>query len=268
MRFENDGMALWYGTPDAPAPLDTVSAATGSNQANVDLTVAVQPASASNSVFVRFSINGGSPQTITAAFLQHDVFQKAQYFAVTFPVLQVTDKVDYIAVCQCPGRQVPDKEQAGQLVSSFVIVPAASASKPQLDSSKTRSEVVPSTVKELEPTPRSDAAAAQISLVATASTPQFPEPPASAPTTEVSIEESASDAGVDPAASAATRVDRAEPFPASQPSVGVESNPMASLQALKTAPRSPTASPEAAALIQPVAVQSSAGGASNRPSRL
>src|SRR4051794_18681064 len=239
MRFENDGMALWYGTPDAPAPLDTVSAATGSNQANVDLTIAVQPASASNSVFVRFSINGGPPQTITAAFVQHDVFQKAQYFTVTFPTLQVADKVDYIAVCQCPGRQVPDKEQAGQLVSWFVIVPTASASKPQLTSSKTRSEVAPSAAKELEPTPISDDVAAQISLVATASTPQFPEPPASAPTAQVSIEESASDPGVDPVVPAAARVDRAEPFPAIQPSVGVESNAAAGLQALTKTPQSP-----------------------------
>src|SRR4051794_3713213 len=214
MRFENDGMALWYGTPDAPAPLDTVSAATGSNQANVDLTVAVQPASASNSVFVRFSINGGSPQTITAAFLQHDVFQKAQYFAVTFPVLQVTDKVDYIAICQCPGRQVPDKEQAGKLVSSFVIVPAASASRPRLDSATTESGVAPSTATEMEPSLGSDDVAARIDLAATASTRLLPGLLAPAPTADVSIEESASDPGANPATSDAIRVDRGEPLPA------------------------------------------------------
>src|SRR5690349_5861818 len=105
MRFENDGMVLWYGTPDAPAPLGTVSAAAGSHQAIVDLTVAVQPVSASNSVIVRFSVNDGPLQTVSATFSQHNVVQKAQYFVATFPTLQVAAKVDYIAICQCPGRQ-------------------------------------------------------------------------------------------------------------------------------------------------------------------
>jgi len=27
MRFEHDGIALWYGTPDAPAPANTVPVA-------------------------------------------------------------------------------------------------------------------------------------------------------------------------------------------------------------------------------------------------
>src|SRR5436190_12830834 len=105
MRFENDGMVLWYGTPDAPAPLDTVSAGAGDHQAIVAITVAAQPASASNSVTIRFSVNGGPPQLVTAAFMQHNVLQKAQYFVATLPTLRVADKVDYIPVCQCPGRQ-------------------------------------------------------------------------------------------------------------------------------------------------------------------
>ena len=119
MRFENDGMVLWYGTPDAPAPLDTVSAAAGGHQAIVTITIAVQPASASNSVTIRFSVNGGPPQTVTAAFLQHNIVQKAQYFVATFPTLQVADRIDYIAVCKCPGRQVPDTEQKVRLIVCY-----------------------------------------------------------------------------------------------------------------------------------------------------
>src|SRR4051794_6115632 len=188
MRFENDGMALWYGTPDAPAPLDTVSAATGSNQANVDLTVAVQPASASNSVFVRFRINGGPPQTIAAGFLQHDVFQKAQYFSVAFPTLQVADKVDYIAICQCPGRQVPDKEQAGKLVSSFVIVPATSASELQPGISEIGSDVAPSEAEELEPTSRFDGSGAQIGAFDLAPPSRLPEQADTSPVAEATID--------------------------------------------------------------------------------
>jgi hypothetical protein len=118
MRFENDGMVLWYGTLDAPAPTDTVSAEDSSHQAIVGITVAVQPASASNSVIVRFSVNEGPPQTVTAAFLQHSVFQKAQYFAATFPTLQVADKIDYIAVCKCPdGRcRIPSRPESCLIV--------------------------------------------------------------------------------------------------------------------------------------------------------
>jgi hypothetical protein len=90
---------------------------------------------------VRFSVNEGPPQTVAAVFLQHNVLQKAQYFVATLPALQVADKVDYIAVCQCPGRQVPDREQAGKLVSSFVIVSAASSPKPHPASADIGSEV-------------------------------------------------------------------------------------------------------------------------------
>src|SRR6266700_6932688 len=107
MRFEHDGMVLWYGTPDAPAPSDTVTVSRGSDQASVTVKVGVQPPSASNLVTVHYNVNGGPPQTVVAGFLQHDVDQKAQYFAVRLPALLVGDKVDYIAICRCPGRQVP-----------------------------------------------------------------------------------------------------------------------------------------------------------------
>jgi GH25 family lysozyme M1 (1,4-beta-N-acetylmuramidase) len=272
MRFENDGMVLWYGTPDAPAPLGTVSAAAGGHQAIVDLTVAVQPASASNSVIVHFRVNEGPLQTVPGAFSQHNVVQKAQYFVATFPTLQLTDKVDYVAICQCPGRQVPDKEQAAKLVSSFAIVPAASPSKPRPASADNGSEVAPSAVEESRPASLSDDVPAQICLVAAVSTPQLPEPPASAPTAEASIEESPGDPVADPVASAAARVDRAEPFPAIQPSVGVEStqmpNPAPSLRPATKAPQSLIFSPTAVAQIEPAAAQSSSGSGSSRTSRL
>src|SRR6516164_1285225 len=137
MRFENDGMVLWYGTPDASAPLDSVRLAAGSHQA-IAVTIAVQPASASNSVVVRFTVNGGTPQTVTAAFLQHNVHERAQYFVATFPELHVNDKVDYIPICRCPGRQVPDRGQASTFPSSFRVISADPAPNPGIVTSAPR----------------------------------------------------------------------------------------------------------------------------------
>src|SRR6266436_8096873 len=126
MRFEHDGMALWYGTPDAPAPHESIPATVPSGQAIVTITVGVRPPSASNSATVRYRVNDGPEQTVTAGFLRHDVQQKAQYFAARLPALQAGDKVDYIAICRSPGGQVPIPQQAGKLVSSFRVVPASS----------------------------------------------------------------------------------------------------------------------------------------------
>src|SRR5215471_11535496 len=124
MRFEHDGIALWYGTPDAPAPGDTVPVADGTHEASVTITVGVQPPSASNSVSVSYSVNNGLPHTVAAGFLQHDVHQKAQYFAARLPVLQAGDKVDYTVLCRCPGRQVPSPEEAQNSGASFRVTGA------------------------------------------------------------------------------------------------------------------------------------------------
>jgi hypothetical protein len=121
MRFQNEGMVLWYGTPDAPAPSGDVAIAPGSQQAMVTVTVALQPPSGSNSVRVRYRVNGGSPLTLSAALQREDLRRKAQYFSVTFPPFQAGDKIEYLAIGSAPGKQVPSAAEATTLPSSFQI---------------------------------------------------------------------------------------------------------------------------------------------------
>jgi hypothetical protein len=128
MRFSEQGISLWYGTGDAPAPVGEVEAASGSEEALVSITAAVQPPSASNSVEVTYRVNGGSPATVSAALLSHDLHQQAQYFQIKLPPFHVGDTVDYLVVAHAPGHQVP--QQGGQFTSSFRVVPDPPPPKP------------------------------------------------------------------------------------------------------------------------------------------
>jgi hypothetical protein len=129
VRFQNDGMVLWYGTSDAPAPTGPVSSASG-NQ----VTVAVQPPSPSNSVQIVYRVNGGVNATVSAQVSRQDLVQKVQYFQGNFPTFHPGDKVDYVAIARAPGKQVPSAADAANLSTTFNIAGAsghaASASAP------------------------------------------------------------------------------------------------------------------------------------------
>jgi len=47
MRFEHEGMALWFGTPDAPAPTKAVAAGE-----EIAVMIGVKPTDASNRIEV------------------------------------------------------------------------------------------------------------------------------------------------------------------------------------------------------------------------
>src|SRR5262249_34331209 len=117
MRFELNGMTLWYGTSDTPTPGGTVTA-----DSPVTLTAAVQPPSASNRVLVHYRVNGGPTQTLTARWLRHDSLNKAQYFMASLPAFQPGDTVEYLVACKCAGRQVPSADQENQFPSSFHVI--------------------------------------------------------------------------------------------------------------------------------------------------
>jgi hypothetical protein len=123
VRFEHDGMSLWYGTADAPAPLENIS---GGEE--VIISVGVTPVDASNAVEVYYRINQGPVQTVAAKWYRNEPASKTQYFRAYLPPLRAGDVVEYTAVCRCAGRQVPAPEQAKCLESSFRVVDEAAAS--------------------------------------------------------------------------------------------------------------------------------------------
>jgi hypothetical protein len=117
MRFDQNSMSLWYGTPDAPAPAEIASAG-----AEISITIGVQPATASNNVEVLYRTNQGPTQRVMARFFRNDINSKAQYFVARLPAFRAGDTVEYGARCQCVGRQVPSPDEQKQLPSSFRVV--------------------------------------------------------------------------------------------------------------------------------------------------
>ncbi|WP_198648818.1 Tc toxin subunit A, partial [Cyanothece sp. BG0011] len=121
MRIEHEGILLWYGTPDAPAPDNIVSASD-----KVAITVGVQPVDASNAVEVRYRVNQGKFITIPAQFLKNGRGLTSQYFRASLPAFEPGDIVEYTAICRCAGRQVPSVDDLGKFTSSFTVVEAGS----------------------------------------------------------------------------------------------------------------------------------------------
>jgi hypothetical protein len=128
VRLAHDGLELWYGTPDAPAPDGMTEQRDG-----VSVTVGVQPANPSNAVSVRFRVDGRATETVSAPLLANDFQKRRQYFRATFPTFWSGETVEYLPVVSCEGRRAPDPATAATFPSSFRLSPAStarSASKP------------------------------------------------------------------------------------------------------------------------------------------
>ncbi len=121
MRFTNEGLTLWYGTDDAPAPAD------GSTQSRqgVSVTVAIQPPRPSNVLTLRYRIDQGLVRTARGFQVRADFDRGVEYHRVTFPDLLAGERVSYVAVASCAGRSAPDPTTAAALPSSFQLTSAS-----------------------------------------------------------------------------------------------------------------------------------------------
>ncbi len=115
MRFDYDGISMWYGTPDAPAPREAVLSGI-----EVPITIGVWPADASNKVEIRYRVNQGSTTAVQAKFLRTEPSRRVQYFRAQLPALRAGDRAEYSVICRCAGRQVPNPENPEQW-SSFTV---------------------------------------------------------------------------------------------------------------------------------------------------
>lgn len=119
MRFEQEGVSLWYGTPDAPAPGPGEAVHVGSD---ITITVGVRPIDTSNRIEVLYRTNQGPTKNIAANWLRNDFSGRAQYFSAHLPSFQAGDMVEYTVICRFAGRQVPSSEEAKQFASSFRVI--------------------------------------------------------------------------------------------------------------------------------------------------
>jgi Domain of unknown function (DUF4214) len=126
MRFEYEGMSLWYGTADAPAPEGPVGVGT-----ELTITVGVQPWNAGNNVEVLYRMNQGSTEHMAARWLRNDSQKKSHYFRAHFPTFRVGDTVEYLAVCRRAGRQVvPPPAHTERFASSFSMIGRGAEQEP------------------------------------------------------------------------------------------------------------------------------------------
>src|SRR6478672_7295190 len=142
VQLAHDGLELWYGTPDAPAPDGTTEQRQG-----VSVTVGVRPTNPSNAVSVRYRVDGRGVETVSAPLVANDFQKRTQYFRATFPTFWGGETVDYVPVLSCEGRRAPDPATASTFPSAFRLSEASAGlpvSRPSESPAEPRATVVPS----------------------------------------------------------------------------------------------------------------------------
>ena len=119
MNSQHDGLTVWFGTHDAPAPFEAEVVP----RQGVSLVVGAHPANPTNSIEVRFRVDGGFVQSLPGREVRIDYASKYQYFAVSFPRFETGELVEYAAVLRCCGRQVPPAHLAQRFQSFFRLEP-------------------------------------------------------------------------------------------------------------------------------------------------
>jgi len=117
--FSHDGLELWYGTPDAPAPVGGTVA-----RDRISITVAAKPASPANRVTIHYRVDDGLPQELSTVHTRTDHEQRTQYFTAAFPTIWEGDSIQYIPVLSCAGRRNPDPQTAATFPTQFRLVAA------------------------------------------------------------------------------------------------------------------------------------------------
>lgn len=142
MQFdEHQGMRLWIESDD------NLSNGVVKLGSDVNLKIGVEPADASNKVIVKYRVNGGPVAAIAADPVRHT--GNTQYYNAQLPCAALCDGVivDYSAICQCAGRQIPSASKAEEFASSFRVSSVNSTgAKPNSSYSTTH------TVRQINPT--------------------------------------------------------------------------------------------------------------------
>jgi hypothetical protein len=119
MNLTNDGLTLWYGTADAPAPFDHELVP----RRGASIIVGVHPSKPTNTLCVNYRVDRGIVQTVPGREMRVDHQREIQYFAVVFPPFVTGDVVEYSPVLSCGGRQAPPPAVAARFRSSFRLEP-------------------------------------------------------------------------------------------------------------------------------------------------
>jgi hypothetical protein len=136
VNLSHEGLSLWYGTPDAPAPGDAGVVP----RRGASLIVGVSPANPTNSVLVRYRVDGGREQSAPGREIRTDYDRQTQYFGVTFPEFVSGKVVEYLPVFASAGRQVPAPHLGNRFPSKFQLAPAVERVAPAPLQSRTQQQ--------------------------------------------------------------------------------------------------------------------------------
>ncbi len=126
MRYTHEGLTLWYGTEDTPAPDGVMESGD-----NLSIIAGVSPANPGNTVSILYRVDGGFERTVRATELRTEYGAGRQYFQATFPKLPPGSKVEYTVIGESSGRRVPNPCAVTGLNRRFEISRSAPpASKP------------------------------------------------------------------------------------------------------------------------------------------
>jgi hypothetical protein len=136
MRLENQGLTLWYCTPDAPGPEGVLPAGT-----ELPVTAAVSPQDASNQIDVQYRVNAGAINHISADWFRNNHSGDAQYFTARLPAFAAGDEVDWWITARCAGRYVPAPSDVGIGMVSFKVEPTVARGSSDDHASRTTESV-------------------------------------------------------------------------------------------------------------------------------
>lgn len=110
MHFENDNLLLWFSTSDAPAPTEFVA-----SQMRSGLTIGVSPIDGGNRVEILLRVNEEQIQVVPAKWRRTDSLNNVHYFSAEIGPFQYGDRVQYLPILRCSGRQVPAENDINRL---------------------------------------------------------------------------------------------------------------------------------------------------------
>jgi Protein of unknown function (DUF3237) len=126
MEHANDGLTLWYDTPDAPRVGGTIM-------------IGARPAHPANAVVVRYRTQGQLTRVVPATVLPVARFDGAQYFRARLPDAPPGAVVEFAPVLSCAGRQTPSAREVTAGPSSWCRYRQPPAPSRPADSPRARS---------------------------------------------------------------------------------------------------------------------------------
>lgn len=118
-EYSQDGLAMWWDTPDAPAPPDRVPAGELAR-----VTVGVRPPNPANTLLVRYRVDEGRTQELRGYPRPFGSGVDRQYLVADFPPLSGGCVVSWLPEVACVGRTA-DPTRGGHRPRTFAVAPAS-----------------------------------------------------------------------------------------------------------------------------------------------